>query len=377
MRRSVRANPWLSLSRHFSYVVDRLRLDAALLRRLVEVGMMSGDEYDELTNECFLKRKRMKRLLRDILPRQDPTLFDTFCKIVSEVGQGFIVEKLKEGRDEIVKSAAYGKETKESHTASCGTSPTARGSHQDGEMSTSIDFAAAMETSGRGRDTQTVFAERMRATPSSAQAHSSCVDEKGSWPAIRKNYHFLSQHLRLSAEFLGCLYEESFINKDDLDAFHSISLPRDQKFRLLLVDILPSKPPTMFTTFCNILRHLGQPHVAERLERYDTDRLDCIVQGSRRSQEEEETLTSQVARLEREKTAERKQTEAANARADAAESKAKEGKWTIWLFDATKHNTQKVLISMTVCHHGHSGMYTCLVSVGGWYIIEWERLKAD
>ena len=33
-----------------------------------------------------------------------------------------------------------GKETKESHTASCGTSPTARGSHQDGEMSTSIDF---------------------------------------------------------------------------------------------------------------------------------------------------------------------------------------------------------------------------------------------
>ena len=106
MRRSVRTNPWLSLSRHFGYVADRLRLDAALLRRLVEVGMMNGDEYDELTNECFLKRKRMKRLLRDILPRQDPTLFDTFCKIVSEVGQGFIVEKLKEGPHEIVKSAA-------------------------------------------------------------------------------------------------------------------------------------------------------------------------------------------------------------------------------------------------------------------------------
>ena len=38
--------------------------------------------------------------------------------------------------------------------------------------------------------------------------------------------------------------------------------------------------------------------------------------GSRRSQEEEEKLTSQVARLEREKT------EAANARADAAEARA-------------------------------------------------------
>ena len=133
-----------------------------------------------------------------------------------------------------------------------------------------------METSGRGRDTQTVFAERMRANPSSAQAHSSCVAEKESWPAIRKNYDFLSQRLRLSAQFVGCLYEQNFINKDDFDAFHSISLPRDQKFRLLLVDILPSKPPTMFTTFCNILRHLGQPHVAERLERYDTDRLDCV-----------------------------------------------------------------------------------------------------
>ena len=48
----------------------------------------------------------MNLLLKDILPRQDPTLFDTFCKIVSEQGQGFIVEKLKEGRDEIVKSAA-------------------------------------------------------------------------------------------------------------------------------------------------------------------------------------------------------------------------------------------------------------------------------
>ncbi|XP_062523677.1 uncharacterized protein LOC134198323 isoform X2 [Corticium candelabrum] len=353
MRRSVRTNPWLSLSRHFGYVADRLRLDAALLRRLVEVGMMSGDEYDELTNECFLKRKRMKRLLRDILSRQDPTLFDTFCKIVSEVGQGFIVEKLKEGPHEIVKSAAYGKKTEESHTtaaASCGTAPTARGSPEY-VMSTSRDFPA-METSGRGRETPTVFTERVSVNPSSAhasavrlesaQAHSSRVYEKESWPAIRKNYRFLSHRLRLSAEFLGCLYEQSFINKDDLDAFHSISLPRDRKLRLLLVDILPTRPPSMFTTFCNILRHLGQPHVAERLERYETDRLDC-VEGSRRSQEKEETLTSRVARLEREKTAERKQTEAANARADAAEARAdaaeskakkevaekKEGKWTI------------------------------------------------
>ena len=86
MRRSVRASSWLSLSRHFRYVADHLRLDAALLRRLVQVGIMNGDEHDELTNECFLKRKTMKHVLRDILPRQDPTLFDMFCKIVSRGG---------------------------------------------------------------------------------------------------------------------------------------------------------------------------------------------------------------------------------------------------------------------------------------------------
>ena len=143
-----------------------------------------------------------------------------------------------------------------------------------------------METSGRGRETPTVFTEGVSVNSSSAhasavrlesaRAHSYRADEEESWPAIRKNYHFLSQRLRLSADFLGCLYEQSFINKDDLDAFHSISLPRDQKLRLLLVDVLPTRPPTMFTTFCNILRHLGQPHVAERLERYETDRLDCV-----------------------------------------------------------------------------------------------------
>ena len=46
--------------------------------------------------------------------------------------------------------------------------------------------------------------------------------------------------------------------------------------------------------------------------------------------------------------------------------------------------------SMTVCHHGHSGMYTYLITVGiniltvgihiltiGGHIVKWERLKAD
>ena len=70
---------------------------------------------------------------------------------------------------------------------------------------------------------------------------------------------------------------------------------------------------------------------------------ELLYVGSRRSQEKEETLTSRVARLEREKSAERKQTEAANARADAAESKAKkevaekmEGKWTIFALRCDK-----------------------------------------
>ena len=92
-----------------------------------------------------------------------------------------------------------------------------------------------METSGSGRDTPTVFTERMRTNAPSAhasavrlQTHTSRAKEKEPWPAIRKNYYFLSQRLHLSAEFVGCLCEQSVINKDDLDAFHGISLPRDE-----------------------------------------------------------------------------------------------------------------------------------------------------
>ena len=76
--------------------------------------------------------------------------------------------------------------------------------------------------------------------------------------------------------------------------------------------------------------------------------------GSRRSQEEEETLTSQVARLEREKTAEtfkgnkqKLQTHVLMLqRLELMLQRAKRRKENgqFWLFDATKHNTQKVLM---------------------------------
>ena len=87
---------WLSLSRNFTYVAEHLRLDARLLRRLVDVDMVSVDDYEELGNEMTPHRKRVDRLLRDILLRQDPKRFPTFCKILTELGQEFIVKKMRQ-----------------------------------------------------------------------------------------------------------------------------------------------------------------------------------------------------------------------------------------------------------------------------------------
>ncbi|XP_062523506.1 uncharacterized protein LOC134198182 isoform X2 [Corticium candelabrum] len=280
-----------------------------LTSRLYSKHLLTVSEEEEFNKLSKSKsEEEVAKEILGVLRKQSVGSFEKFCEVLSDVGDSTLDDVVKRLRRDSIETA--------------------------------------METSGRGRDTPTVFTERVRAIPSSAhasavrlesaQAHSSHAYEKESWPAIRKNYHFLSQRLRLSADFLGCLYEQSFINKDDLDAFHSISLPRDQKLRLLLVDILPTRPPSMFTTFCNILRHLGQPHVAERLERYETDRLDC-VEGSRRSQEKEKTAErKQTEAANARADAAEAQADAANARADAAESKAKkevaekmEGKWTI------------------------------------------------
>ena len=91
-------DPWFALSRNFSYVSERLRLDAHLLRRLVEASILTRNDYDELTEEATSQSRRIDRLLIDILPKKDPELFDTFCRVLKAVGQGFLAQRLEGSR---------------------------------------------------------------------------------------------------------------------------------------------------------------------------------------------------------------------------------------------------------------------------------------
>lgn len=101
------------------------------------------------------------------------------------------------------------------------------------------------------------------------------------WPAIRRNYHFLSQTLHFSYHFLGLLFQERLISRDDFDALISDSLTREKKVRRLLLDVLPSKPPAMFTMLCDIFCSVGQPHVADGLmQNHKVDQI-CLRGNSR------------------------------------------------------------------------------------------------
>ena len=101
-------------------------------------------------------------------------------------------------------------------------------------------------------------------------AHACCplISDNEAWPVIRSNYYFLSQRLYFSHEFLICLFEQRFITKDDYEYLNSRFVTRMEKVDRLLMDILPCKPPDMFHTFCDILRVVGQSHVAEKLQEY-------------------------------------------------------------------------------------------------------------
>ena len=85
------------------------------------------------------------------------------------------------------------------------------------------------------------------------------------WPAIRQNYVFLSHKLRLERILLGSLYEQCLISKDDFKMLRDDSISEEEKITRLLLDILPSRPSTMFATFCDILRSVDQPHIADQL----------------------------------------------------------------------------------------------------------------
>ena len=104
------SDPWVSLSRQFSYLGEHLRLDAHLLRRLVEVRLLTRNDYDELTDQTTSQSRRIDRLLTDILPKRDPELFDAFCRILKAVGQGFLAQRLEESPDDDLSPRDHGKQ---------------------------------------------------------------------------------------------------------------------------------------------------------------------------------------------------------------------------------------------------------------------------
>ncbi|XP_062523774.1 uncharacterized protein LOC134198401 isoform X2 [Corticium candelabrum] len=186
----------------------------------------------------------------------------------------------------------------------------------------------------KGGDTQTDTESVTHPLVMCEHAWLSLMSRVEPWSAVRMNYSFLSRCLCFTTEFLGCLYERFLISKDDLDALKNNRLTHEGKVHLLVIDILPTKPIVMFPTFCNILRVVGQSHVADKLEE-DPLKVSLFTQGTTRSQEtvslerQVELLLVQVSQLDRERRAaeemaihERRRADAEKIRADSAEARA-------------------------------------------------------
>ena len=99
-------NPWLSLTKHMSYVVQHLRVDRSLIRRLIDAGVLGLQDADELEKESTSQKKKVDRLLVEILPKRQPSLFTAFCKVLTDVGQGFIVQRILGNSDHVQKSVS-------------------------------------------------------------------------------------------------------------------------------------------------------------------------------------------------------------------------------------------------------------------------------
>ena len=85
------------------------------------------------------------------------------------------------------------------------------------------------------------------------------------WSALQKNFVYVWSKLSLTCLFLSCLYEKGFLLQDDFEALRCNGLSDDDKLTRLLVTILPRKSASMFKPFCEILCHVGQGHIVDRL----------------------------------------------------------------------------------------------------------------
>lgn len=66
---------------HLDDVVQQLR-PSLLLDQLRAYGLVKSDDYNQLVNEDLTEVATSRRLLTDILPRNAPGSFSTFCQIL-------------------------------------------------------------------------------------------------------------------------------------------------------------------------------------------------------------------------------------------------------------------------------------------------------
>ena len=89
-------DPWVSIQENFSYLARHLVLNRDLLRRLVGISILTRDDYECLTIDTpsASTDDKLDRILVHILPRQPPGRFLPFCRILTDVGQCDVAQRL-------------------------------------------------------------------------------------------------------------------------------------------------------------------------------------------------------------------------------------------------------------------------------------------
>lgn len=89
------SDPWTALRRNLTFAAEKIRLCPNLLRPMVASDIISQGDYEELLMESIPKRKRIDRLLLEILPTRPSEMFSVFCDILRRVGQYELADRLQ------------------------------------------------------------------------------------------------------------------------------------------------------------------------------------------------------------------------------------------------------------------------------------------
>ncbi|XP_062523555.1 uncharacterized protein LOC134198214 isoform X2 [Corticium candelabrum] len=338
---------------------------SAIIDHLLSHRLLTMEEGHRLS-QCSTEQDRARMLFYDILPYKGNDVVGRLCDVLVAAGQQHIIREVM-GKEDVVESAkcsikvGVSGHVRGKSDVSSSPRPSVSAARDGG--TTARDFDLVGDAAGNcitvsegehnllgealgsvSRDIQSdvkqVEIAGEQAEPWPRPSHityhthplvSDIEDDDDPWPALRHNYVFLSKRLRCNSFFLGCLYEKNLISNDDFDTLSRDSLSHVEKIRRLIVGILPSKPPEMFDTFCDILCCVGQSHVANRLMQ-DPQRVRLLAQGASRKSEKEsfqrrvEMLLVQVADLDREKREAVKRAAAAEAHAQEARRETEEAR---------------------------------------------------